>query len=167
MARRTTGLNWIMWSSACPVLASLTLLIPELNNQSQWGLKQGQRQGRRCCSEQIITARENTMRDLGMWLDRQDVNTQPRTYTHTHTLNGLLHICGLWWTEMECTEDCLKEVISAELLASTANPNLQKNNIINQSHVPRSQSNTLSPVRSAVSLFLPDTTFVWRDGDLY
>ncbi len=65
--------------------ASLTLLIPELSNQSQWVLKQGQSQGRWCCSEQIITARENTMRDLGMWLGRQDVNTQPRTHTHTHT----------------------------------------------------------------------------------
>lgn len=66
--------------------ASLTLLIPELSNQSQWGLKQGQSQGRWCCSEQIITARENTMRDSGMWLGRQDVNTQTRTHTHTHLM---------------------------------------------------------------------------------
>lgn len=158
MACRTTGLNWIMWSRACPVLCQL----PALSNQSQWGLKQGQSQGRWCCSEQIITARENTMRDLGMWLGRQDVNTQPRSHTHTHrhTLNGLLHICGLWWTEMECTEDCLKEVISAEFLASPANPNLQKNNIINQSNAPRSQSNAPSAVSRQSSHL---TTVVWRN----
>lgn len=156
MARRTTGLNWIMWSSACPALASLTLLIPALNNQSQWGLKQGQRQGRRCCTEQIITARENTMRDLGMWLDRQDVNTQPRTHTHTHTHLMVYFTSaaydGLRWTVW-------KKSFQQNFWLPLQIP-ICKRIISSINQVFQDLDRTLCLQYGQLSVFLPDTTFV-------
>lgn len=152
MACRTTGLNWIMWSRVCPVLRQPH----SVNSRAEQSVTIGSETRPKPRSLVLLGTDHHSQGKHDERLRnviRQTGRQYTASYPHTHTLNGLLHICGLWWTEMECTEDCLKEVISAELLASLSNPNLQKNNIINQSSVPRSQSNAPSPVRSAVSLF--------------
>ncbi len=152
------------WNESCDpkrarFYASLNQLIPELSNQSQWGLKQGQSQGHWCCSEQIITARENTMRDLGMCRQtgRQYTVSYPHKYTHLIVCFSSAAYDGLRWNTLRKEYTCLKEAISAELLASGP---ICKRIISSINLVFRDLNLTTRLQCGQLSVFSPDTTFV-------